>query len=485
MATLDDLQRQVDQLRDQLKRLEGSIEIPNPAWFDVKVYGAKGDNSNDDTTAITSAITAASAAGGGVVWFPAGTYKVTTSLAMKNEVTLQGAGIYATTLAFSGTGYLLDYTYSASGSTIWGVCHLAATVNATGTGAILNGHSTAHFIEVDLHDCRFDGPGESNAGTVGIYLGAVAMSNIYNVSVWSFEKCWKLELSTANVFTRLRAFKFRYGFEWTGSQNAQDQAFFLDVLGPTIGNDGYGVKIDSGFVHLHQPFFEAGTPEGYVNPTTIKAHLWITANGADFRSYGGSIASPGAGTLAGLTITNIILIDASAQYVLIDGLAGGDPASGTIAPISVGTPGSSHPALFCNCTNGIQNALASADLLANNVSIIGGKRLGASLTAFQSSRTLTIANNGTAQLITNTGAGVDANGWVLLINQTDTWCAIYVISGTAGTTQEVSDPNAKYTPTATTAASINVYWSAGNSRYEVENKLGHTIVLNVFEFMGG
>lgn len=42
--------------------------------FDVKVYGAKGDNSTDDTADIQEAINECEAAGGGTVFFPTGTY---------------------------------------------------------------------------------------------------------------------------------------------------------------------------------------------------------------------------------------------------------------------------------------------------------------------------------------------------------------------------------------------------------------------------
>jgi hypothetical protein len=47
--------------------------------YNVKAYGATGNGSTDDGAAIASAITAANTAGGGVVFFPAGNYKVTSS----------------------------------------------------------------------------------------------------------------------------------------------------------------------------------------------------------------------------------------------------------------------------------------------------------------------------------------------------------------------------------------------------------------------
>lgn len=45
-------------------------------WFNVLDDGAVGDGVMDDTAAIQATIDAAYAAGGGVVYFPSGTYIV-------------------------------------------------------------------------------------------------------------------------------------------------------------------------------------------------------------------------------------------------------------------------------------------------------------------------------------------------------------------------------------------------------------------------
>ncbi|MCL4367723.1 MAG: cell wall-binding repeat-containing protein [Actinobacteria bacterium] len=62
--------------------------------FDVKTgYGAVGDGVHDDTTNIQNAINAAQTAGGGLVNFPAGTYKITQPLLVQHSnINLQGAG---------------------------------------------------------------------------------------------------------------------------------------------------------------------------------------------------------------------------------------------------------------------------------------------------------------------------------------------------------------------------------------------------------
>ncbi|HZR29064.1 MAG TPA: glycoside hydrolase family 28 protein [Terriglobales bacterium] len=66
--------------------------------FDVKKYGATGDGKTLDTPAINKAIDAASAAGGGTVYFSAGTY-LSGSIHLKSNITLyleQGSVIQAT-----------------------------------------------------------------------------------------------------------------------------------------------------------------------------------------------------------------------------------------------------------------------------------------------------------------------------------------------------------------------------------------------------
>jgi len=59
----------------------------------VKDYGAKGDGVTDDTVAIQNAIAVVPAAGG-IVFFPAGTYRVTSTLTInrKRALTLVGSG---------------------------------------------------------------------------------------------------------------------------------------------------------------------------------------------------------------------------------------------------------------------------------------------------------------------------------------------------------------------------------------------------------
>jgi polygalacturonase len=76
---------------------ERSASQPQTVIFDVKKYGAVGDGKALDSPAINKAIDAASAAGGGTVYFTAGTY-LSGSIRLKSNVALyldQGATIQA------------------------------------------------------------------------------------------------------------------------------------------------------------------------------------------------------------------------------------------------------------------------------------------------------------------------------------------------------------------------------------------------------
>jgi hypothetical protein len=65
-------------------------------------YNADPTGSVSASTAIQAALDAAYTAGGGTVFVPAGTYKLTAALVVRDKVTLQGAGRGATTFILSG-----------------------------------------------------------------------------------------------------------------------------------------------------------------------------------------------------------------------------------------------------------------------------------------------------------------------------------------------------------------------------------------------
>lgn len=90
----------------------------------------------------------------------------------------------------------------------------------------------------------------------------------------------------------------------------------------------------------------------------------------------------------------------------------------------------------------------------------------------------TLANNGTAQLTNESGNAIS----LVFIVDAGGAGAIYLLTGGNHITSEISDPLNAYSPTAGTGGLTNIYWSAGNSRYEIENKRGGSLTFQVFIF---
>lgn len=65
--------------------------LPAQSVFNVRDYGALGDDTGNDGPAIQQAIDAA-APGGGIVFFPSGTYRMTSGVTVPGGVTLEGVG---------------------------------------------------------------------------------------------------------------------------------------------------------------------------------------------------------------------------------------------------------------------------------------------------------------------------------------------------------------------------------------------------------
>ena len=82
--------------------------------FNVRQFGAKGDNSTDDTAAVAAAVSAWIASPGSVLFFPAGTYLVDpgTVTITTNSVSIRGDGVGVSVLKnrSAGSAITLDNT---------------------------------------------------------------------------------------------------------------------------------------------------------------------------------------------------------------------------------------------------------------------------------------------------------------------------------------------------------------------------------------
>lgn len=130
--------------------------------FSVTTYGTKGDGNADDTAAIQSAIAAASVSGG-IVYFPPGTYKISSALSVAtSNVILQGAGrLLSIISASNATQDLIDI----SGNTENSVYDLGLTASVTKTagsaiqiaGAVGADNGQSHFARLTITGSQYKG----------------------------------------------------------------------------------------------------------------------------------------------------------------------------------------------------------------------------------------------------------------------------------------------------------------------------------------
>lgn len=99
--------------------------------LNVKSFGAIGNGVHDDTAAIQTALNIANLRGGGVVYLPAGTYKLSSALTLYSNITMYGDGVALSVLQQTSTS-----AHGLVGSNLELVTLQDFTVDgpATGTG---------------------------------------------------------------------------------------------------------------------------------------------------------------------------------------------------------------------------------------------------------------------------------------------------------------------------------------------------------------
>jgi hypothetical protein len=163
--------------------------------YNVKAYGAKGDGTTDDTTAIQAAITAVGSSGG-IIQFPTGNYAIYSTLnipASYAGLTLKGTGngtVYITYIPATGNGITFlgeadQFTmenitvYSSNSSTGWAIYSNQGSAapfryphfkNVSYAG-FLKGLHIGGGINVWIEGGNQTGQGKSTAGGIGIQIG--------------------------------------------------------------------------------------------------------------------------------------------------------------------------------------------------------------------------------------------------------------------------------------------------------------------------
>lgn len=142
------------------------------AIFSILDYGAVGNGTADDTSAIGSAITAASNAGGGLVYFPGGkNYKVTTgNITVPVKVSLVGDGPGATIVTHTANNVLFSASLGGAYDTQQFIKGMNIIGNSGGSAVGIRIGDTWGFILDNV--------------TVEDYTGGTAVQ-LYNNTHWT------------------------------------------------------------------------------------------------------------------------------------------------------------------------------------------------------------------------------------------------------------------------------------------------------------
>jgi hypothetical protein len=279
------------------------VDANNRRWYrqtgqilySVKWFGAYGDNTHDDTVAVNATIAWVESQSGGIVWFPAGTFKLTNTLAITGQgITLGGSNKGATTLAFTGMSTDCITAIGTSGSYLLGITienmqlthpgvtggrsiafeyclrfkisNVLDTAPYTGWEIYLNndgyienvvfqgivGGSGANFSSFGpagqkptaCYGIFWHGPSDGSSASIQLTTSNVTVSAIYSGADGFV---WDGDASTWNMF-QTSALNCRYGL-WIRNTAASSQFYptFLQAFGfNTDGMIQQGLRIEGG-----------------------------------------------------------------------------------------------------------------------------------------------------------------------------------------------------------------------------------------------
>lgn len=216
------------------------------AIFSILDYGAVGNGTADDTSAIGSAITAASNAGGGLVYFPGGkNYKVTTgNITVPVKVSLVGDGPGATIVTHTANNVLFSASLSGAYNTQQSIKGLNIKGNSGGSAVGIRIGDTYGFILDNV--------------IVEDYTGGTAIQ-FYNSSHWTEG----VHVSS----TRLKNNKVGFAFTRSNS-NTWNSFAYTRILDSSINVPANGTGI-----YIGNP--GSASQHHYLYNSTIKCNMWM------------------------------------------------------------------------------------------------------------------------------------------------------------------------------------------------------------------
>lgn len=459
------------------------------AVVNILDYGADPTGVSDSTAAIQAAIDSF-ASGRGTVWFPIGTFKVTSTITVaQDRIYLVGAGSWATQLLFVPTanGTCLKLSKGASvlfqGSVV-GISFYSNDSTYTKTALEVVDTSGYNIEDIVIGGSIVSGGSQfwsGGAGSRGLWVKgreACALNRLY---IYADKP---IEISP-NPNNSISIDHFYFQNLYLAANNFPCVTINDGVNLTSVTFSGYQIWA----VGTHGLYWLDATSVGVSQ--NLKLENVRSEQGTSSSSY--TVYISHNTNLQSLKIENcqfdtarngIFLrkVERASIYNLIDG---------STSP--------SHTILNVNSTvkeidirNCYWNTGAVASLVGQNVVFSTQGPISAALpsTALYTSVTdpmtaTRAANTGYEITLADTAVaslGPISVAGMLTVLDSEYLSAIFNLRGTNTAVSEVSDPSGVYSATAGTATSTNIYWSAGNSRYEIQNLRGterrYKIVMN-------
>ena len=210
------------------------------ASANIRDYGAVGDGTTDDTAAIQAAIDATV----GVIYMPAGNYKITSSLLLASGKSLYGESKQSVWIDYYGTGSALVVSGIAS------VESMSITVNSASANGIEigNGSRNSHIKDIYV-DATAVGATTTGAG---IYLnagtqwsGGLNITNLYSLQ-FKYGILMRGTNLTTGTWTTVHCYNiFLYGNTGLASPIAGSAGIYMDSLTNGIGTTVLGGTIET------------------------------------------------------------------------------------------------------------------------------------------------------------------------------------------------------------------------------------------------
>lgn len=458
------------------------------ATVNILDFGAVGDNTTDCTAAIQAAINSTNQPL--AVYFPAGVYKVTSTITIdRDRIMLFGDGV-ASRVNFVPTAddvlFFLDKGVGATFSVVQCTVQNLAFFSSDST------HAKTAFLLVDISECIFD-----NVQTLSPHWNGGATGSIF-LHIRGRDAC---SFKNLNVFADrpilispdpdpsiIGIDHFNFHNIYIGNVFSTPFPLIEVVDGVALTQvsfSGYQawIKGDGGFkmTDTTSPgvsnglYFENVRYEGNDDPDNT-FFIEINRSASDLQNL--TIRGGQTGNTKGIFLRNV-------RNVSIYDFSYSDSTREALNVDSTVFPIITHNCLW---QTGSTATLVSGSLIQSAQSIVSGPVAETGFIGRVLTTTPQVTNNATTA---STPASVAVDGVLELGSSSQLGfvmisadgggfrsSAIYMLRGAAGSVGEVSDLDNNFSPTKDNAGTVNIYFDVGNARYEVQNKTASTV--NVF-----